>query len=114
MGSVAIDDVVLAGLANAGDGDGQSGVAAGGVATHDVDAPFVAGHAQSRVELFYVLDGEALRECQRDGHLTWGAVHGKDVADVDHGGLPAQMLQVDIGQVEVDSLHEHVGGDEYL
>ena len=83
-GSVAIDDVVLAGLANAGDGDGQSGVAAGGVATHDVDAPFVAGHAQSRVELFYVLDGEALRECQRDGHLTWGAVHGKDVADVDH------------------------------
>ena len=114
LGTVTIDDILLAGLTDAGDRDGQTGVAAGGVATHDVDAPLVAGGTQAFVELLDVLYGEALAQGQRDGHLARRAIHGEDVADVDHGRLVTQVLQGDVGEVEVDALHEHVGGDEHL
>ena len=51
LGTVAIDDVFLAGLTDTGNRDGQARIRRGGVATYYVDAPFVACHAQSTVEL---------------------------------------------------------------
>ena len=106
LGTVAIDDVLLLGLADTGDADGQTRIGRGGIATHDVDAPFLAGQAQSGIKLLHVLHGEALAQSQRYGDLARRAVHGKDVADVDHRRLIAQMLEVDIGEVEVDTFHQ--------
>ena len=114
VGAVAIDNVLLPGFADAGDADGQSGVAGGGVAADDVDVPFFAGQSDAAEEQFDVLDAEALADGQRDGHLARGAVHGKHVADVHHRCLVAKVLQVDVGEVKVYALHQQVGGDEYF
>ena len=40
---MTIDDVFLLRLTDAGDGDGQTGIAGGRVAANDVDTPFVTG-----------------------------------------------------------------------
>ena len=96
LGSVAVDDVLLASLTDAGDADGESGVRRCGVAANDVDAPLVASHAQSAVELLQVLYLEALAQRNAHGELSRCAVHGEDVADVHHRRLVSEMLQVDI------------------
>ena len=114
MSSVSVDDVFLAGFADAGDADGQTCVGRGGVASHDVDVPLLAGQSEAGVEFFHVLYAEALAECHRDGYLPGRAVHSEHVADVDHSRLVAQVLQVDVGEVEVYALHEQVGGYEHF
>ena len=114
MSAVTIDDVLLSGLADTGNRDGQSGIAAGGIATNDINAPLVAGHSQSAIELLDILDTETLTESQRDCHLARCAIHGENVTDVNHCRLPTEMLEVDICQIEVYALHEHVGGDEHF
>ena len=47
-------------------------------------------------------------------HLPGCAVHGEHIADVHHRRLIAEVLQVDVGQVEMDTLHQQVGGDEHF
>ena len=114
LGAVAVHDVVLCCLTDTGDTDGQSGERGSGVAAHYVHAPFVAGHAQALVEVVQVFHLESLAQRYAHQHLTGGAVHGEDIADVHHGRLIAQMFHVVVGQVEVDAFHQHVGRDEYL
>ena len=46
--------------------------------------------------------------------MTGRAVHGVDVGEIDHGGFVAQMTEWGVDEVEVDALHEHIGGDESL
>ena len=40
------------------------------------------------------------------------AVHGVNVREVDDSGLVAQVLERHVGEVEVDTLQQQVGGDE--
>ena len=62
LGTVAIDDILLAGFTDAGDADGQSGIRRGGVTTHDIDVPFLASQSEACIELLHILYGEALAE----------------------------------------------------
>ena len=112
--TAAIDDGVFVGLTDAGDADGESCERGSGVAAHDVDVPFVAGSSQSLVEGVEVFYDEAFAQGDADNHLTGCTVHGEDIADIDHRGLVAEMLHVDVGEVEVYTFHQHIGRHEYF
>ena len=51
---------------------------------------------------------------QGEQGLAGLAAHGGDVAQVDGQGLPAQLRQGGVGQVEVDALHQRVHGPEEI
>ena len=114
LGTIAVHNLLLGSLANTGDADGHACERRGGVATNHIYIPLIAGQAQSAVELLDILDTETLADGERNGELTGCAVHGEDIADVYHGRLVAQVLEVDISKVEVYALHQHIGGNEYL
>ena len=76
--------------------------------------PFVASHAESAVELLHVLNGEAFAQSYAHCELAWGAVHGENVAYVHHRRLVAEVLKVDVGEVEMHSFHKHIGADEHF
>jgi len=109
---MTINDIVLIGLADTGDADGQAGDGRCGVTTDDIDVPFVACLIQSGIEIFDVLNLKPLANGQGDGHLAWSPVHGEDVGDVLHSRLVAQFTHGYIGEVKMNALHEHVGRDE--
>ena len=72
----------------------------------------VAGEVDALVQLVDGLEGEAVRHGDGEGDLPRGAVHGVDVAGVCGHGLVAEVFERHVGQVEVDTLDEHVGADE--
>ena len=114
LGSVAVDDVLLGRIADAGEAQGHTGERRGGVAAYEVDAVALAGQLNAGVEGFGVFNAEALAQGQADEELARGGVHGIEVGKVDHGGLVAQVLERSVDEVEVDALHEHVGADQHL
>ena len=111
-GSVAIDDIRWASLADGSDADGKPCEAAGRVASHDVDVVFLARKPHACIEFLNVLDGEPLADGQRDGDLLGRGVHGVDVAQVHDDGLVAQVFEGHVGKVEMDAFHQDVCGDE--
>ena len=64
LGTIAVDDILLAGLSDTGDGDGQTGIGRGGVAAHNVDVPFLTSQSHTFIEQLDVFYGEALAECK--------------------------------------------------
>lgn len=110
--SGAVDNIGFIGLAHAGEAQRQSGERGGGVAADEVHAVLFASEADAFVEGLEVLDLRATAHGQADKELARGAVHGIDVGEIDHGGLVAQVLQRRVGEVEVDALHQHVGGEQ--
>ena len=114
LGSVTINDILFLGLSDTGDRDGQSCIGRGGVTADDIDVPLVAGQFEASIELLEILDREPLADGQRDGDLAGRAVHGEHVTDVHHRTLIAEVLQVDVGQIEVYAFHQQVGGDEHF
>ena len=87
--AVAIDDVLRLCFTDAGDGDGESGERCGGVATYNVHIPLLTGFAQSGIEFFEIFHREAFAEGDAHDDLAWHAIHGEDVAEVDHRRLVA-------------------------
>ena len=114
MRTIAIDDVFVSGFTDAGDGNGKPCERCSGVATYNIHIPFLTGFTQAGVEFFEVFHREALAESNAHHHLAWRAVHGKNVAEVDHSRLVAQMAHGDVCEVEMNAFHEHVSCDEHF
>ena len=114
MGAVSIYDVFLARFADARDADGQSGHRRGGVATHNVDVPLVAGIVQTGIEQFEVFHIEAFAQGDADGQLSGLAVHGEYIADVHHRRFETEAPHVGVCEVEMHAFHQHVGSDEHF
>ena len=71
----------------------------------------MAAGAHARHELFNSLDGEAVGDGQVEHHLMGHGVHRQDVGDGDGDAFEPQMLEREIGEVEMDVLHKKfVGG----
>ena len=96
------------------DADGKSGHAAGGVTTYYVNVVFLAGYAQSIVEVVEVFNSEPFADGKTDGYLFRCTSHGIDVAEVDYGTLVTEMTHGDVGEVEMDALHKQVGSDKQV
>ena len=73
---------------------------------------FGACHPHAAVYLGYVLHSEPAADGQAYGYLSWRAAHGIHVAQVHHHGLVSQAVEWHIGEVEVHTLHQQVGGDK--
>ena len=108
-GPVAEGDAVVVDAADRRDGDDQPGHGCARVAADQVDAVFVAGEGDPFVEVLERFDGDFGRDAERDQQLRRLGVHGQNVA---HGGrynLIAQVLEREIGEVEVDAFEERIG-----
>ena len=57
-----------------------------------------------------MLHGKSLGDAQRHCDLPRSAVHGIDIAQVHHHCFVAKVLKRNVGEVEVDSLKQEVGG----
>ena len=98
-------------LSDSGDADGQSRGRRGDVEPGDVEVIVVAAGAHTRHKLLNGLDGEAVGDGQVEHHLMGHGVHRQDVGDRDGDALEPQMLEGEIGEVEMDVLHKKfVGG----
>ena len=112
MGAIAADEAVRSDGADAGQGEREAGHGGGGVAADKVYAVDLAGMTDASVERLDIFHREAFGEPEGDGELRGPAVHGVDVGEVDDGGFVAEVFQGRIGEVEVDTLEQQVGGDE--
>ena len=55
--------------------------------------------------------GKTVADGDGHGDLLRHGVHGVHIAEVDDHRLVAEVLQGHIAEVEVDALHEHIGGN---
>ena len=112
FGAVAVNDIFFPCGAYGGDADGQTRHAGGCVAAHDVHAVFLAGQTHAFIECVDVFHLKTFADGQRHRQLSRRGVHGVEVAEIHGDGLVAQVLERGVDEVEVDALHQHVGGDE--
>jgi len=112
FGTVAVDDILFVGYAEAGDGNGQTVHRGAGVTADEVDMIMFAREARAYVELLQILNRETRGYTQTDGDLRGGSVHGADIRNVDRHGFVTQMAQGHVLKVEMDTLDQEVGGDE--
>ena len=110
--AAAQHDAVLGRVADGGHSEGQARPRAGGVAADEVHSVAGAGQAHAVVELLHRLHTEPVGQAEAHHDLAGGAVHGTDVAEVDHHSLVSQVFEGGVGQVEMDALTEEVGADE--
>ena len=54
LGARTINDVLLVGIAQYGDGNGETSEGRRGVSTDNIDIPFIASHAKTFVEVFNI------------------------------------------------------------
>ena len=61
-----------------------------------------------------MLHGEPLADGKRHYNLPRMSVHRIDIREVYHRGFVAEMFQRHIGQIEVHTFHQQVGGDKHF
>ncbi len=96
--------------AEGGEADGEAAVGGGDVEAGDVEVIVVAAGAQAGEEFFDGFDGEAVGDGEVDGELRRCGVHGEEVGDGDAGALVPEVLEREVGEVEVDVLDEQFRG----
>ena len=112
LSTAAIDHLVFGRIAHTGDADGKTRKGGCGVAANDVNLVSLASHTDAAIQGFDVFEAEAAADGQADEQLARCAVHGIHVGEVDHGGFVAEVLERRVLQVEMDALHQHIGGQE--
>lgn len=96
--------------AEGGEADGESGGGGGEVEGGDVEVVVVAAGAQAGEEFFDGFDGEAVGDGDVDRELRRCGVHGEEVGDGDAGTLVPEVLEREVGEVEVDVFEEQFRG----
>ena len=112
LSTAAIDHLIFGRIAHTGDADGKTREGGCGVAANDVNLVSLASHTDAAVEGLYVFEAEAAANGQAHEQLARRAVHGVNVGEVDHRGFVTEVLERGVLQVEVDALHQHIGGQK--
>ena len=95
-----------------GDADAQSTGGGCRVAAEKRTAELQRKVAVAADELLHPGVVNLVRDCQGEECRRRGSSHGRDVADVDGGGFPAEAVRADVVQQEVAAFDQHVGADE--
>ena len=107
--TAAPDDAFLGCVAHGCDADDQPRHRSPRIAADHVDAQLLAGEPDALVEVVQRLDGQLGRNAERDEQLRRGGVHGENVAHGSRHDLVPQVLEREIGEVEVDPLEKRIG-----
>ena len=96
-------------VADGGNAHREAGGRGGDVEAGDVDMVVMAAGAHPRHKLLHRLDGEAVRHGQTEGDLAGHGVHGEHVGEGHRHAFEAEVLEGEVGEVEMDVLHKQLG-----
>ena len=110
VGAGAAGEAVGFDGAEGGEAEGEARNGGGDVEAGDVELVEVAAGAQAGEEFFDGLDGEAVGDGDIDRKLRRCGVHGEEVGNGDAGALVPEVLEREVGEVEVDVFEEQFRG----
>ena len=90
--------------------DDQTGQRGACVTTRQVDLLLVAGKADTLIQIVERLHGNLRRDTDRDHQLTRTGIHRREVTHNGRHDFVAQVLEREVGQIEIDPLEKRVGG----
>ena len=91
--------------------DHETGLRAGRVAPDKVHLVPFAGQANARIQLFGGLYAEAVGQGEAHDDLCGPGIHGADVAEIDHNGFVAQVLERGVHEIEVHAFTQQIRAD---
>ena len=89
--------------------NGKARQRGGRIATNKIDIIVGTRAIDALVELIESLDRHLARHGDRDHHLLGAGIHRQNIAHTHHHSFIAEVFERKVGQIEVDSLHQHIG-----
>ena len=106
------NQVLASSLTNSRNTDGEASQAGSRVSTHNIDAPLLTSQSHSRIEFLDVFHLELAADSEAYSQLFRPCIHRENVAQIHHNCLVTKVSQGNIGEIEMNTLHQKVSSDD--